>query len=94
MRKLRWAAALIAPVLSVIALEGQWFGYAAYLAEGAPGALQSELPRQMIDLAVDPAQDALTLLAIGDIANCPEHTGLGSALPVASELHGLASRTR
>lgn len=75
-------------------LEAQWFGYASYLAEGGPGALQAKLPRQMIDLAVDPAQEALTLLAIGDIANCPEHPALGSALPVASELLGLASRTR
>ena len=91
MRKLRWAAALIAPVLTVMALEAQWVGYAAYLAEGAPGALQAELPQQTIDLAVDPAQEALTLLAVGDIANCPEHPGLGSALPVTSELLGLAS---
>ncbi|ANT60977.1 hypothetical protein AYJ57_11750 [Salipiger sp. CCB-MM3] len=99
MRKIGWVAALLLPMALVATLEGDWIGYAGFLLSGANAApaqqqasLQTLSPQQQtIEKAVDPDTGALTLLAFGDIANCPERPGLASAVPVTADLIGLAS---
>ncbi|RAK15627.1 metallophosphoesterase family protein [Salipiger aestuarii] len=93
MKKRTLIAALVAPLLLVTALESQWIGYAGLLVRSATASgPEGDSPmQQTIDRAFDPATGRLELLAMGDIANCPEAPGLSSAFPVTSRLLGLPS---
>ncbi|WP_353471665.1 metallophosphoesterase [Salipiger sp. H15] len=87
-------AAVLVPLLVLAALESQWIGYAAYSLVGSAKAAGSESegpPQQTISDAMSRDGGNLTLLAVGDIANCPERPGFASAFPVAADLLGLPS---
>ncbi len=87
-------AALVAAALLVTAIEGQWFGYASFLLHGqdrpAWSGTESE-PQRILDAAYDGENERITLLAVGDIADCPERPNLAHVLPATASLLGLTS---
>lgn len=94
MRKSAIFAAVIVPLLFIAAIESQWPAYAAYELGGAGTAAETgseATPQEVIGAAGAAHGDPLTLLAVGDIANCAETPGLASAFPVSGDLIGLAS---
>ncbi|WP_157960666.1 metallophosphoesterase family protein [Primorskyibacter marinus] len=94
MRKTAILAAILAPLLVIAAVETQWPAYAAYELTRMGTASETRsaaAPQKVIDAVGDAEGDPLTLLGVGDIANCPEAPGLASAFPVSADLIGLAS---
>ncbi|MCA0938495.1 metallophosphoesterase [Salipiger pacificus] len=94
MRKSALLAAVLTPFLLIAAIESQWPAYAAYELGGVDatsGVDSGATPQDVLNAVVDAEGDPLTLLAVGDIANCAEAPGLASAFPVSANLLGLAS---
>ena len=87
-------AAVLVPLLFIAVIESQWPAYAAYElgVTGTASATEgAATPQEVINRAPAGPGDALTLLAVGDIANCDEAPGLAAAFPVSADLFGIAS---
>lgn len=73
---------------SVAAIERQYLSYAASTLRQATGTAQTtELPPPAA--VIDPGTESLTLLAAGDIVDCPMRPGLTKVFPTTAHLLGL-----
>lgn len=97
MKTVAWVlGALLTPVLAIAAIEEQWVGHAtSVLGSGTPrstsasGGLKD--PAEVVSAAFDQESGSLTLLAAGDIADCPQKGGLAGSFPETAHLLGLPS---
>lgn len=96
MRIVRWGLAFcLSGVLAVAAIEAQWVGYAGsairrIAPEGRAAPLSSG-PAAVINDAYQTGTGTLTLLAVGDIVDCPARPGVAEKLPETADLLGLRS---
>lgn len=85
---LKIAGLVIALAASVVAIEWQYLSYAASTLRQATGTVPAPEFRPA-SAVIDPEAESLTLLAAGDIVDCPMRPGLAKLLPTTAHLIGL-----